>query len=315
MDFTNCLKQHRSILMEGALGERLKREYGLKFDENLAMAKLIYEEKGATALRNLWSEYIEIAKKYHLPFMATTPTRRVNLERVGKAHESEKIILDNVDFLKNIQRTCGIEMYVGALLGCKGDAYTGEGALSEKEAYEFHSWSAQYFKKANVDFLYAAIMPTLPEAAGMAKVLEETKIPYIISFTIKKDGRLVDGTPIIEAIQYIDSVTEFSPICYMTNCVHPSIVLEALNCPFNNNSIVKERFMGIQANTSPLSYEELDNSIDLKCSEPKEFADEMMKLYELGNFKIFGGCCGTDNRHMECVAERIFKKTKKRLQI
>lgn len=38
MSFTECISQNKTIFMEGALGERLKREYGLTFDENVAMA-------------------------------------------------------------------------------------------------------------------------------------------------------------------------------------------------------------------------------------------------------------------------------------
>ena len=305
MGFKECMNQNRSILMEGALGERLKREYGITFDEHLAMAKLIYEEKGARALSRLWGEYIGIARKYSLPFIATTPTRRANQERIQKAGVSEKIIYDNVAFLKNIQQASGIEMYAGGLLGCKGDAYTGEGALSEERAYEFHSWTVEKFQKAGADFLYAGIMPTLSEAAGLARAADSTGLPYIISFTIQQDGKLIDGTTIADAICYIDERTENKPVCYMANCVHPQNVASAMVRPFNDNRIVKERFRGIQANTSPLSYAELDNAVDLKSSEPEKFADEMMKLSQIGDFKIWGGCCGTDNRHMECLARKL----------
>lgn len=305
MNFRDCIKTNKNILMEGALGERLKREYNLKIDEIIAMANLIYSEYGAVALETLWNEYIEIARKYRLPFIATTPTRRANHERIIKSGYSKKIILDNVRFLKNIQKNSGIEMYVGGLMGCKGDAYTGIGALDEKEALEFHRWTVEKFQKANVDFLYAGIMPCLSEATGLARAIDDTGLPYIISFTIQQDGKLIDGTTIAKAIRYIDESTVNKPVCYMANCVHPSIVFKALAHSFNDTPIVKERFRGIQANTSPLSYAELDNSIDLKCSEPEEFAEEMIKLVNIGNFQIWGGCCGTDNRHMECVAQRL----------
>lgn len=36
MSFDECIKKHSDILMEGALGERLKREYGLKIDKTVA---------------------------------------------------------------------------------------------------------------------------------------------------------------------------------------------------------------------------------------------------------------------------------------
>lgn len=305
MNFQKCINQNDNILMEGALGERLKREYGLKFDEHIAMARLIYDETGAAVLANLWNEYIDIACRYQLPFLATTPTRRANQERINKAGCSDRVIFDNVAFLRNIQKSSDIEMYVGGLMGCKGDAYTGEGALSEQAAFDFHKWQAECFCKAGVDFLYAGIMPVLSEAAGMARALESTGLPYIISFTIQEDGRLIDGTTITDAIQYIDKVTNIAPVCYMTNCVHPRIVFKALSQPFNQNHIINDRFWGIQANTSPLSYAQLDDSVDLKSSEPEEFAQEMIKLRRINTFKIWGGCCGTDNRHMECLAQRL----------
>ena len=305
MTFRDCINQNKFVLMEGALGERLKREYGLIFDEHIAMAGLVYEEKGASALTALWQEYIDIARENQLPFIATTPTRRANKERIAKANCPETVIADNVAFLKNIQRNCGIEMYVGGLMGCKGDAYTGTGALTESEAFSFHRWTVEQFYKAGVDFLYAGIMPTLSEAAGLARAIDEIGLPYIISFTIQQDGKLIDGTTIADAIRYIDGITTNKPVCYMTNCVHPSIVYKALLQPFNRNEIVRERFRGIQANTSPLSYAELDGAGDLHCSEPEDFGSEMIKLQSIADIKIWGGCCGTDCRHMECVARKL----------
>ena len=240
-----------------------------------------------------------------MPFMATTPTRRANRERIAKADCPETVIQDNVAFLKSIQRDSEIPMYAGGLMGCKGDAYTGEGALTEQEAYDFHRWTVEQFEKADVDFLYAGIMPVLFEAAGLARAIDATGLPYIISFTIQADGRLIDGTNIADAIRYIDSVTTNKPVCYMTNCVHPSILYKALIQPFNQNETVRERFRGIQANTSPLSYAELDGAEDLHCSEPEDFAEEMMKLKSVADIKIWGGCCGTDCRHMACVARKL----------
>ncbi len=305
MSFGDCINQNKFVLMEGALGERLKREYDLTFDEHIAMAGLVYEEKGASALTALWQEYIDIARENQLPFIATTPTRRANRERIAKANCPEMVIADNVAFLKNIQRDCGIEMYVGGLMGCKGDAYTGAGALTESEAFSFHRWTVEQFYKAGVDFLYAGIMPTLSEAAGLARAIDDTGLPYIISFTIQQDGKLIDGTTIADAIRYIDGITTNKPVCYMTNCVHPSIVYRALLQPFNRNEIVRERFRGIQANTSPLSYAELDGAEDLHCSEPEDFGSEMIKLQSIADIKIWGGCCGTDCRHMACVARKL----------
>ena len=62
MDFETCFNSNRKILLEGALGERLKREYHLKFDENVAMAGLANDVQGQKALYELWNEYMAILK-------------------------------------------------------------------------------------------------------------------------------------------------------------------------------------------------------------------------------------------------------------
>lgn len=293
--------------MEGALGERLKREFNIKIDGTVAMASLVYDVKGRKALRALWEQYIDLSRQFHLPFVATTPTRRANRERINSSGYDESIILRNVEFLKEIRTESHTEMYLGGLLGCKGDAYTGEGGLTTAQAKIFHSWQIRLFKEAGVDFLYAGIMPTLPEATGMAMAMAETNIPYIISFTIQEDGKLIDGHTIDLAIRSIDDSVSVKPMGYMTNCVHPAILHKALSYHFNRTETVRTRFIGIQANTSALPYGELDGAIDLKESSPIDWAEDMIRLKTDYSLKVFGGCCGTNNRHMEEIAKRLMQ--------
>lgn len=305
MNFEDCFNSTPAILMEGAIGERLKREYNIIFDDKVAIASLIYDTIARRAILNIFREYVAIAEKYRLPFIATTPTRRANREQIMQSNFNEKIIEDNVHLLQQIKGDTSIDMFVGGLMGCKGDAYRATGVLSIEEAQEFHSWQANLFKDAGVDFLYAGIMPALSEAIGMAKAMESTGLPYIISFMIRNNGTLIDGTIIHNAISSIDNSTSKKPLCYMTNCVHPIVLRKALSYSFNETQLVKERFRGIQANSSPLSPEELDNCWDLKSSDSVSLACDIMELYKYFTPKIFGGCCGTDNNHMEEIAKRL----------
>lgn len=307
MDFNTCIDTYQSILMEGALGERLKREYNLKTDGTAGIAELAFSARGADALKALWHEYLEIAENYGLPFLATTPTRRANRERARKSGFGEELIYRNAELLKEIKKHAKTPMFIGGLMGCKGDSYTGSGALSVSSAEEFHSWQANLFKRAEVDFLYSGIMPCISEAMGMANAMAKTGLPYIISFTLRCDGKLIDGTPLCNAIRCIDIYAYRKPAFYMANCVHPCIVLSALFQDFNRTSAVKQRFLGIQANTSSLSYSELDNSADLKCSPPDKWTDDMMCLKRFAGLKVLGGCCGTDSRHIEQIAKNMMQ--------
>ena len=310
MDFEQCFKDSQTLLMEGALGERLKREYGLPIDGPVAMADLIYHHSGKSALRKLWTEYLSIAEEYHLPFLATTPTRRANQSQVHSAGYHSILLYDNVALLKEIQRTANTPMFVGGLMGCKGDAYTGKDSLTSAEAHNFHAWQANTFAKAGADFLFAGIMPVLEEAKGMAMAMSDTGLPYIISFTIRQDGRLIDGTTIDSAIRCIDRHVNHRPLCYMTNCVHPDILSLALSHDFNRTVNVRSRFLGLQANASPLSYEELDGSQDLKCSDPISLAQSMYHVKRKFNLRILGGCCGTDGNYLREIAKTLTSSTK-----
>ncbi len=310
MDYKDCYHSCTTMLIEGALGIRLRKEYGLTPDKVVANASMIYQEDARKAMKEIFGQYIDIAKAYQLPIMLMTPTRKANKSNVEKSSFTEKIIQDNIDFLKEIREEAKQDgklkyIFVGALMGCKGDAYKGTDVLTADEAYQFHSWQAQLFRKAGADFLYAGIMPAVSETIGMARAMGDTGIPYIISFMIRNNGRLIDGTTIHNAISAIEAATDIKPIFYMSNCVHPINVSLALNQEFNQTELVRTRFKGIQANASLLSPEELDHSCEIISSDPTELADEMLKLRDKYGLKVFGGCCGTDNTHVEELAKRL----------
>ena len=215
------------------------------------------------------------------------------------------IVRDNVELLRAVQRRSPANVFVGGLMGCRGDAYRATDVLPVAEARSFHGWQADLFAEAGADFLYAGIMPALPEATGMALAMGDSGLPYIISFMIRGDGRLLDGTTIDEAIRSIDESAEVRPVCYLSNCVHPTVVHEALSQPFNATDVVRDRLWGIQANGSRLTLEELDASAGLESSDAGRWAAEMLRLRDDKGLRLFGGCCGTDGTHLEALAARL----------
>lgn len=308
MEFETCVRCSELILMEGALGQRLKGEFHLAPHEWVALADMIYRPAGRKALEQLWGEYRDIAARYELPLLVTTPTRRADQARVQRSGYPDTIVRDNAAFLCRLREQWSGPVYVGGLMGCRGDAYTGMGALSESEALAFHRWQAEQFRQTEVDFLMAGIMPTVPEAAGMARAMAETGLPYLISFTIQEDGRLIDGAAISDAIEHIDGVAGTPPLGYMTNCVHPSILRRALAQPCNQTEQVRRRFLGVQANAAANTYVELERGVGLRPSKPKALAAEMAALREKYGLKLFGGCCGTDGTYLEAIARRLTRK-------
>jgi len=305
MDFVSCLASHDSVLMEAALGTRLQREFRLQLDDQVELAGLVYEASGRAALTELWREYADVAERHALPLLAATPTRRANRERVSASRYDESIIRDNVCLLRELQKQSSAEVYAGGLMGCRGDAYRATDVLPAAEARSFHAWQADLFAEAEADYLYAGIMPALPEAIGMAQALGDSGLPYIISFMIRGNGRLLDGTTLHDAIAAIDASADAQPVHYMANCIHPTVLYEALSQPFNSTELIGERFWGLQANGSHLPPEELDGAPEIESSEAVSLANDVLRLRDDKRLKVFGGCCGTDATHLEEIARRL----------
>ncbi|HEY5524691.1 MAG TPA: hypothetical protein VIK26_05050, partial [Clostridium sp.] len=60
---------------------------------------------------------------------------------------------------------------------------------------------AELFKQTNVDFLFAGVLPAKSEAIGIAKAMSETGKPYILSFVIRKSGRLIHYNELEKLLQ------------------------------------------------------------------------------------------------------------------
>jgi S-methylmethionine-dependent homocysteine/selenocysteine methylase len=62
------------------------------------------------------------------------------------------------------------------------------------------------------------------------------------------------------------------------------------------------RLGGIRANAARLSYAELDVAAALDIGDPDEFGLLHVELSRvMPNLRVFGGCCGTDHRHVARV--------------
>ncbi len=307
MNFEKTYNNSPLMLIEGPFVERLKSEYRLELDSFINHAGEIY--KNPEILETLYKQYISVARKYDFPIMIMTPTRKVNFETLPKSKFSDKnLIADSCSFLNKIRNeydSFSEKIFVGGLLGCRGDAYKFDEAMNISEAYNFHKIQVNEFKNQQIDFLFAGIMPTLNEAIGMALAMSTTELPYIISFMIRKDGCLLDGTSITQTMDIIDNYIDRKPLVYMTNCVHPLNLKLALSNKVNLDAYNLNRFVGIQANSSALSPEELNNCGILHQDNFDEMIDEMIFLRNTFKFKIFGGCCGTDEIFFENLAKRL----------
>jgi S-methylmethionine-dependent homocysteine/selenocysteine methylase len=308
--FLTALNSNNLILTEGSIIEKISRKKTIELDPFILNTSLVTYQEGRKVLSNIYREYLNIGKKHDIPMITFAPTWRANPERLELAGFNPNCELNHqaVEFMQNIRNEFSDyadKIFIGGLMACKGDAYDPSEALTEPEALIFHSTQAKVLAESGVDFIMAATMPEIGESIGMAKAIGQTNIPYTISFVIRPSGTLLDGTPIHEAIELIDKSVDPKPTFYMANCIHPSVFGMAMEAENDHLNLIKSRLVGLQANTSARSPEELNNLEYLDTEEPSVFADTMVKTANQFDLKIVGGCCGTDERHIEAIAERV----------
>ena len=305
--FTQMIQERVPLLMEGSLVERLTRELGHELDPHISNASLLLSDDGIAQLAALQREYIEVGRNSGLPLILLTPTWRANPERLHRAGVPENVDLNAkaVEYLKAMraeQGAYGDKIFIGGLMGVKGDAYDPSLALGTPEAEAFHREQASRLADAGVNFLIASTVPAASEAVGLAKAFASTKIPYIISYVIRPEGTLLDGTPLHEIVATIDRTVDPKPITHLVNCVHPSVFLKAMEAERGRGYDLTDRILGLQANTSTRSPEELDGLDHLEGEEPEPFGRAMGEAAAANRCSLLGGCCGTDARHIQQIA-------------
>lgn len=307
--FLRALHEAPLLLTEGSVVERLRRHPEGLLDPHVANAALLFRPAGRAALAGIYRDYRDIGLRHGLPTVLLTPTWRANSERLARAGLAGRDVFGEAfRLLAGLREEVGSRgegVFIGGLVGCRGDAYRPEEALPREEAAAFHAPHVEALARAGVDFLVAQALPALSEAEGVALAMSRTGLPFLLSFVLRPTGALLDGTPLGEAVMRIDALAGARPSAYMVNCVHPSVFREGMARQLAAWPLLGARVVGLQANTSRLSPEELDGRAELDSEPPDAFAREMARVHaELGT-RLLGGCCGTDERHIAALAGEL----------
>lgn len=299
-------------LSEGAVVERLRRENPGLLHPVLWNGACLLHEAGRHALAALQREYLEIALEAGLRPLLLTATWRSDGGRLRAADGPS--LSDHsslaVAFLRELaeETAPGAAVEIAGLLGPAGDAYRPEEALDEETAVARHAPQAEALAAAGADLLLASTLPALSEALGMARAMELAArahgIGAVASLVLRPDGRLLDRTPLPEALRRLRAAAP--TVEAWANCIHPRVLADALGVHDPWPAGVP-RLSGLQANGSALSPEELDERAELDQDDPEAWAEQMADLVREQGLRTVGGCCGTDGRHLRALARRLGK--------
>jgi homocysteine S-methyltransferase len=286
-------------LTEGSVLERASRQAPALLDPSIGYAGMLDSQQGRQMLISIWKEYATAALPY--PIVIHTPTWRCGRDRMAKARRPKS---QPEETAVNLLRDAVPEAIIAGLLGPKGDCYVPSEAPAREAARGYHAWQVERLVEADCDFLLAATLPASGEALGIADAFAETNLPYVLSFVLRPDGCLLDGTPLVDAIAEIDG-RERPPAGYWINCTHPEVFATGMKEAHDSNATVAARVIGFQANTSPRDPLEFDALTSLETMRPEDFASALAILRSEFGLSVLGGCCGTRAVHIHALAMAV----------
>lgn len=287
-------------------------ETTLCFQQNIDLPEfaafvMLENGEGINTLRDYFRSYIKIALDKEVGFVLESPTWRANPDwatKIGysleRLDELNQLSITMLSELREAHETSHSPFVISGCVGPRDDGYNPSDYMNAEEAQKYHQRQIGVFSDAGVDMVTAITMTYPEEAIGIVKAAQACNVPAAISFTVETDGRLPNGESLASAVNGVDKETNQGAAYYMVNCAHPSHFHQELR----SGEDWVSRVMGIRANASKLSHAELDEAEVLDDGDPEEFAQDYFKLTKvLPHLKVLGGCCGTDQRHIQAFCD------------
>ncbi len=262
--------------------------------------------EGRSALERYYRSIIDVAVRDERPLLLDSATWRASSEWgtvIGySAAGLDEVNTAAVEFVDEVRSTYSARILLGGCVGPRGDGYAPTSGMSFAESTDYHSAQVASLAHAGAQYIAGMTLGDANEAAGIIEAARANDLPTIVSFTIETDGRLASGELVATIIAETDRLTGGYADFYLINCAHPLHVERA----FASESTEMSRISGIRVNASMRSHVELDAATDLDDGDPDDLARRCADLAATyPRLSVFGGCCGTDARHISAISAAL----------
>ena len=303
--YRHALPQLKGKLFLGYFGMETDLIFNRGVDlPGFAAYTLLETGAGREILRDYCSDLIALARRCGAGVILESPTWVANRDRgVAIGYSAERLRQLNragIELISDMRNKHGdVPTVLSCPVGPRADAYAPESYMSASEAERYHSEQIESVVDTDVDMIGAYTLCYPEEAIGIVRSARHAEMPVVIGFTVETDGKLPNGHSLADAIGAVDTATDNATAYYVINCAHPDHFSNALtDAPW------LDRITGVIANASRRSHAELDESEVLDDGDPVELGSLIGNLRRrFPHLTVVGGCCGTDMRHMESIAE------------
>ncbi|HEU4923577.1 MAG TPA: homocysteine S-methyltransferase family protein [Burkholderiales bacterium] len=306
--YRNALPQLNGgfFVTDGGIETTLIFHQGLELPD-FAAFDLLKRPGGESALREYFRAYARIAARHNADVVLESATWRASADWGARLGYSEAELAEAnrraIALLARIRDELSETRTMAVISGCvgpRGDGYQPANMMTIEQALSYHRVQVDTFADTAADMVGAITMNYVEEAIGIALAARDAEMPVAISFTVETDGRLATGHTLADAIGLVDAATGSYPAYYMLNCAHP----QHFDSVLEPDASWTGRIRGLRANASRKSHAELNESSELDIGDPAELGTQYawLKQHRLPRLNVLGGCCGTDQRHVESIA-------------
>jgi S-methylmethionine-dependent homocysteine/selenocysteine methylase len=183
------------------------------------------------------------------------------------------------------------------------DCYRPDRVPSDQELRDEHAELAERLAEGGVDLLLLETMNTVREACFACQAANATGKETIISFVCDKDGALLSGESLAEAVK---ATAELHPAGLSINCVSPRHMMNALSRLTSAVSHLPSPFAICAYGNVGLPEGDRHGWEFTHDLNEEEYAAHAAAWVRMG-VRIIGGCCGTTPAYIEALASVLGK--------
>ncbi len=306
------LKNRKGLVIDGAMATELEKR-GVDTGSDLWSAAALIEHP--QAIVDVHKHYFENGAD-----VATTNTYQANVSKfmeLGRTRaESESLIVKAVhlaqiardeyfDSLTDEQRKhraprpliAGSVGPYGAYLA-DGSEYRGDYDLTATEYQDFHYTRMKLLDQAGVDLFAFETQPNFDEANALVDLLME-KFPQQqawLSFSVKDEDTLCDGTSLTETIKYFNGAEQISAIG--VNCT----TLENIQEIIRNVKQVTDKPIIVYPNNGDIYDPETKT---WQANSQTDTFKDLVPTWLAEGAQLVGGCCRTTPKDIKEISDFI----------
>ncbi len=296
-------------LTEGGQETEILYRHGHDLPE-FAMYPLLDRPKAVDDLRAMWTRYFEVAVDHGFVALVGGLDYRASPDWAAKLGYSldalETMQRRSLDFLRAVAEPFAAQLtglLISGIVGPRGDAYQLNRTITAEEAEEYHAVQIATLRRAGVDLVSAMTFNGVPEAIGVARAAHAAGLPLGLYLTLDgTTGRLKSGPDLRSAIEAVDAACgPARPDFYGINCSHPLEFGHALE-----PGAWSDRLRAIRPNAAMMDKQALCQIGHLVDGNPDELGAQLGSIAErFPGIDIWGGCCGTWDRHLDRIAAEV----------